>query len=280
MHFFRHAYGDQYIKPYFMKNDGKYALITGATSGIGYELAKLFAIEGYNLVITGRFKESLDITANELSEYHIDVEIHQKDFFERNSAFELYDEIKAKGIVIDALVNDAGQGEYGEFKDTDINRELDIIQLNVVTVVVLTKLFLKDMLARNSGKILNVASIAGKMPGPYHSVYHATKAFVHSFTEAIHSEIKESDVVITSLLPGVTDTDFFNKASMENAKFMQQGKKADPAEVAKLGYGALMKGKDKIVSGTRNKMQVAVSNITPDAKVADKMKKQQQPVRK
>jgi len=263
-----------------MKQNGKYALVTGATSGIGFELAKLFAQDGYNLVITGRYTDTLNITADKLSSYNVDIVKIQKDFFQRDSPFDLYNEIKEKGIEISVLVNDAGQGEYGEFKDTDINRELDIIQLNVITVVVLTKLFLQDMLERNDGKILNVTSIAGKLPGPYQSVYHGTKAFVHSFTEAIHSEIKESEVIITSLLPGVTDTDFFNKASMQSSKIVQEGEMADPADVARDGYEALNKGKDKVISGIKNKVEVAMSNVTPDSKVADKLKKQQAPVNK
>jgi len=263
-----------------MKQNGKYALVTGATSGIGFELAKLFAQDGYNLVITGRYTDTLNITADKLSSYNVDIVKIQKDFFQRDSPFDLYNEIKEKGIEISVLVNDAGQGEYGEFKDTDINRELDIIQLNVITVVVLTKLFLQDMLERNDGKILNVTSIAGKLPGPYQSVYHGTKAFVHSFTEAIHSEIKESEVIITSLLPGVTNTDFFNKASMQSSKIVQEGEMADPADVARDGYEALNKGKDKVISGIKNKVEVAMSNVTPDSKVADKLKKQQAPVNK
>src|SRR6478672_8801620 len=130
-----------------MKTDGKYALVTGATSGIGFELARLFAKDGYNLVITGRFMESLDITANELSEWKVDVITIRKDFLESNSAVELYEEVRNKGIEIEFLINDAGQVDLREAAETDINRELEIIQLNVVRIVVLTKLFLKDMLA-------------------------------------------------------------------------------------------------------------------------------------
>lgn len=261
-----------------MKTNGKYALVTGATSGIGYELAKLFAQDGYNLVIVARTQSDLENTAEEFKKYNVEVTTISKDLFESEAAFNLYDEVKAKGIEIDVLVNNAGQGEYGEFTDTDIDRELDIIQLNIGAVVILTKYFLRDMVARGEGKILNVTSIAGKVPGPYQSVYHGTKAFAHSFTEAIRSEVKDKGVTVTSLLPGVTDTDFFNKADMNNAKAIAEGSKADPADVAKDGYEALMSGKDMVVSGFKNKMQVAMSNITPDSIVADKTKKQQEPV--
>jgi short-subunit dehydrogenase len=178
----------------------------------------------------------------------------------------------------DVLVNDAGQGLYGKFVDTDIKRELSIIQLNISSLVILTKLFLKDMIQRGEGKILNLSSVASKIPGPYQSVYHGTKAFVQSFTEAIRSEVKDSGVTITALLPGATDTDFFNKAEMQDSKIVQDGKLADPATVAKDGYEALMNNDDMIVSGFKNKVQVAMSNILPDSMVADNVKKQQQPV--
>lgn len=260
--------------------NGKYALITGASSGIGYELAKLFAKDGYNLIIAARGQEGLDKAAAELKQQNIDVITISKDLFERNGAAELYQEVKSRGIEIDVLVNDAGQGQYGEFVDTDIDRELDIIQLNIASLVVLTKHFLRDMVARGSGKILNLSSIAGKTPGPYQSIYHGTKAFVQSFTEAIRSEVKDKGVVVTALLPGVTDTDFFNKADMLDAKIIKEGSKADPADVAKDGYEALMSDKDSVVSGLKNKLQVAMSAVMPDSMVADNMKKQQEPADK
>ncbi|MEO5999970.1 MAG: SDR family oxidoreductase [Chitinophagaceae bacterium] len=260
-----------------MEQNVKYALVTGATSGIGFELAKLLAQDKYNLIIAGREQMSLDQTANELSKYNIEVVTIVKDLFDHDSPFQLYQEVKEKGIEIDVLINDAGQGQYGEFVDTDIDREIDIIQLNIISLVVLTKHFLRDMVSRGSGKILNVASVASKIPGPYQSVYHGTKAFVHSFTEAIRSEVKDSGITVTSLLPGVTDTDFFNKADMEDSKVVKEGKKAEPADVAKNGYDALMNDKDMVVSGFMNKVQVAISNVTPDSMVADKIKKQQAP---
>lgn len=260
-----------------MEQNVKYALVTGATSGIGFELAKLLAQDKYNLIIAGREQMSLDQTANELSKYNIEVVTIVKDLFDHDSPFQLYQDVKEKGIEIDVLINDAGQGQYGEFVDTDIDREIDIIQLNIISLVVLTKHFLRDMVSRGSGKILNVASVASKIPGPYQSVYHGTKAFVHSFTEAIRSEVKDSGITVTSLLPGVTDTDFFNKADMEDSKVVKEGKKAEPADVAKNGYDALMNDKDMVVSGFMNKVQVAISNVTPDSMVADKIKKQQAP---
>ena len=264
-----------------MKQNGKYALITGGTSGIGYELPKLFAQDGYNLVIVARGENGdLEKTAAELkSQYSIQVETLAKDLFKRENAFAVYDEVKAKGIEIDVLVNDAGQGYYGLFTDTDINRELDIVQLNISSPIILTKQFLKDMVARGEGKILNLSSIASKLPGAWQSVYHGTKAFVQSFTEAIYAENKDSGVTITALLPGATDTDFFNKADMQDSKVVaDKSKLASAADAAKDGYNALMSGDDKVVSGFKNKLQVAAANVMTDSAAADNMYKQQAPV--
>jgi len=262
-----------------MADNQKYALVTGGTSGIGYELAKLFAQDKYNLVLVARNQQELDTAAAELrQQYSVDVRTIAKDLFQRQAPFDVYDEIKAQGIQIDALVNDAGQGQYGEFIETDINRELDIIQLNIGAYVTFTKLYLKEMVARGDGKILQVSSIGGELPGPLQSVYHGTKAFVTSFTEAVREEVKDTGVLITALLPGVTDTDFFNKADMTQSKLVAEGSKADPADVAKDGYEALLAGKDKVVSGFKNKVQVAVSNIIPDNLVAANMHQQGKPV--
>lgn len=263
-----------------MKNEGKYVLITGATSGIGLELAKLFARDQFNLVIVARSESQLFATANMLKQYGNEVVTLSKDLFRREAPFELYQEIKDKGIFIDILVNNAGQGVYGEFITTDLERELDIIQLNINAVVVLTKLFLKEMVAHGAGKILNVASVAGKVPGPYQAVYHGTKAFIHSFNEAVRSELQDSAITLTSLLPGATDTDFFHKANMEASKIVQEGALGDPAAVAKDGYEALMAGKDMVISGFKNQIQVALNNILPDSTAADNMRKAQAPVEK
>jgi hypothetical protein len=264
-----------------METKLSYVLITGATSGIGLELAKLFAKDNYSLVICARNDNELSDTAQQLRGLGaVKVITVAKDLFWPEAAAELYDEIKGRGILIDVLVNNAGQGQYGKFTETDLERERDIIQLNICTVVELTKLYLKEMVARGSGKILNVTSVAGKIPGPLQAVYHGTKAFAHSFTEAIREEVKDSGVTITSLLPGATDTDFFNKADMLAAKNVVEGKLADPADVAADGYKALMNGDDMVISGFKNKVQIAVSNITPDSLVAKQVHHQQAPVGK
>jgi short-subunit dehydrogenase len=262
-----------------MKTNENYVLVTGATSGIGYELAKLFAKDNYNLVLVSRTEEDLQKTADELMQhYQVDVQTIAKDLFDPKAPFELYDAVKAKGLNVCILVNDAGQGQYGQFIETDIKKELDIIQLNVASLVTLTKLFLKDMVAKGKGKILNLSSMASKSPGPWQAVYHGTKAFVQSFTEAVREEVKESGVTLTALLPGITDTDFFNKAQMQDSKAVQdKDKMADPADVAKDGYEALMNGEDMVVSGAGNKFQAAMSGVTTDKKLASKMAKQQEP---
>jgi len=264
-----------------MNSSKGFALVTGGTSGIGYELAKLLAKDRYDLVIVARDETDLNRVADEFEEqYGVRVIIIAKDLFDTENAFALYNEVKEKNIDIDILINDAGQGQYGEFKDTDIRRELDIISLNISSLVIITKLFLRDMISRGSGKIMNLSSIASKTPGPWHSVYHGTKAFVQSFTEAIRSELKDSGVTITALLPGATATDFFHKADMLDSKIVQEETLYDAADVAKDGYQALMDGDDMVVSGFKNKMQVAMSNVTPDSLLADQMKKKQEPSRK
>lgn len=261
-----------------MKEKTFYTLITGGTDGIGFQLARLFAGDGHNLIIVARKEDELQVAANELRSQGVDVITFAKDLVDPKSPFELYEEVTARGLQVNILVNNAGQGQYGEFSETDIYRELSIIQLNIASVVVLTKLFLKDMLERGEGRILNLSSVASKAPGPLQSVYHGTKAFVQSFTEAIRDEVKGKGITITALLPGATDTDFFHKADMLDAKNVKEGKLADPAKVARDGYDALMSGDDMVVSGMSNKVQVAMSNILPDKTVAAQVHKQQAPV--
>lgn len=264
-----------------MKEQQKTVLLTGATSGIGLELAKLFAHDGYSMFIVARSEPALNDTASLLKTLGAPwVTPIALDLFEPSSAKELYDQVTATGIQIDVLVNDAGQGAYGQFVENNLEDELKIIQLNVSSLVAITKFFVRDMVARKSGKILNVASIAGKAPGPWQAVYHGTKAFVHSFNEAVNHELKDTGVTLTSLLPGATATDFFNKAGMESAKIVVEGKLADAADVAKDGYEALMAGKDMVVSGFMNKLNVAMGNVTPDSAQAAMLAKQQEPSEK
>lgn len=261
-----------------MQVKNKWALITGATEGIGYELARLFAKDQYNLILIARHQNKLEERSSQLKkEFGIQVELLAKDLFKRASPAEIYQAVKAKNLQVDVLVNNAGQGEYGEFVATDLERELDIIQLNIGAYVSLTKHFLQEMVVRNAGKILMVSSIAGEVPGPLQAVYHGTKAFITSFTEAIQEENKKTGVTITYLMPGATDTDFFQKAGMEESKMVQEGSLADPAKVAKDGYEALMTGKEKVISGFKNKAMVAATKLVSDDVAAKSMHKQMEP---
>jgi uncharacterized protein len=255
-------------------SNGKYALITGGSEGIGYELAKLFARDGYNLVIVARDRNRLEQVADKLSnEYKTTVIPISKDLFQKEAASDIYSELQMKEIKIDVLVNDAAQGQHGFFADTDLQRDIDLIQLNIISLVSLTKLFLKDMLQRNEGKILQLASIASVYPSPLLAIYAATKSFVLSFSEALANELKETNITVTALMPGATETDFFNKADAENTKEFQESSLSNPADVAKDGYEALMKGEVKVVSGMKNKVQAAMSNVLPDTALAAQMRK-------
>lgn len=261
-----------------MERKNQYALITGATSGIGYELAKIFAENGYDIIIVGRNSSELEARADEFKSFGINVITKAKNLFIQEDVYSLYSELKLSGISPEILVNNAGQGVYGKFQETDINREIDIVNLNIVSVIILTKLFLKDRLPQGSGKILNLSSIAGKAPGPWHSVYHGTKAFVLSWSEAIREELKDSGITVTALLPGPTDTDFFNKADMNESKILEDPDNlASPEEVALDGYNALMNGDDKVISGLKNKLSVAMINISTDSMAAHRMGEMQKP---
>lgn len=256
----------------------KFTLITGGSTGIGFEIARLFARDGHDLILVARTRADLEEATKQLSQYNVEIIIIVKDLFEPRAAFDLYEEIRDNGFAVDTLVNDAGQGLYGLFKDTDIERELAIVQLNICSLLVLTKLFLKDMLEQGYGRIMNLSSIASKTPGPWQSVYHGTKAFVQSFTEALRSEVQDEGITVTALLPGATDTDFFNKAGMQDSKEVQdKDKLSDPADVARDGYEALMKNNDKVVSGLKNKMRVGMSNLMSDEMAANMTNKKQEP---
>ncbi len=255
------------------------ALITGASSGIGRELANCFAQDHYNLVIVAEDAAGLRQAAAEIQQQH-GVQVHTivKDLMQRDAPFEVYNEIRLRGTTVDVLVNDAGQGQYGLFDTTDINRELDIIQLNIGAYVTFTKLYLQEMVARNEGKILMVGSIAGELPGPLQAVYHGTKAFVNSFCESLQEENKDRNITITNLLPGLTKTDFFEKADMTRAKNVADGGGADPADVAREGYQALLKGESRHIAGLMNNVQVGMSKVMPDGLVASQVHQQSAPI--
>jgi short-subunit dehydrogenase len=252
----------------------KTALITGASSGIGYEIAKLFAKEGHHLVIVSRDEEALTLAAEEFKRLGANnVTIIARDLSVSGAPARVYEQIQLMNLSVDYLVNDAGVGQHGLFVETSIERDIEIIQLNIVALVHLTKLFLKDMIARGSGRILQLASVASYAPTPLLAVYSATKAFVLSLTDSLINELKDTNVTVTALIPGPTDTDFFNKAKAENTK-AAQGKMADPADVAKAGYDALMEGAHHVVTGGGAKMRVAINSILPNEAVSAMARKE------
>ena len=265
-------------------NKNSFTLITGGTSGIGRELANVFAKNGHNLILVARTEGDLEQAAGELrAEFGVQVETLSKDLFGEKAATELYQEVQQRGWEVDVLVNDAGQGTYGFFTDTPLEDQVKIIHLNIVSLVRLTYHFLKDMQARGTGKILQLASVVSEIPAPYQAIYSGTKAFVLQFTEALISELKEQSpgITVTALQPNATDTDFFNKAGAQDSKIVQDKSKLDdPAKVAQDGYKALMAGDDKVVSGMMGKIQTAMANILPDTLMADQLKKQSEPVDK
>ena len=256
----------------------KIALVTGASSGIGLELARCFAQDGHNLVLVARSADELERIAADLRSKHgITVTPIPTDLFEPAAARELYQEVTGRGITVDYLVNDAGQGVYGTFAETDLDRELSIIQLNVMSLVVLTKLFLRDMLARNEGRILQLGSMVSKNPAPWSAVYAGTKAFVYNFSESVIQEIEGSNVTLTVLRPGATDTDFFRKEDGEDATMVQDDKLGPADAVARDGYEAMMAGRDAVVSGWQNKLMDKAGKLLPEQTVARQMKSMHQP---
>lgn len=247
------------------------ALVTGASSGIGRELARLFAADGYDLVVTATQRPGLEETAAELRTAGADVVIVEADLTQYDGVEQLYAAVKATGRPLAAAALNAGVGLGGYFVGgTDLARELEMIQLNVVSQVHLTKRLLPDMVANKSGRLLYTASISGTMPTPYETVYGATKAFLISFAEAVKSEIKDSGVSITLLMPGQVDTNFWPRAGMLDNK-LGVGDKADPAKVAREGYDAMKDGKDRIVAGMMSSKFIGnvVNNVAPDTVKAD-----------
>ena len=257
-------------------NKTKYALITGATSGIGYELAVQAAADGFNLILVARDEGELAKVSRQLSKYSVEVKTISQDLSEENAAEKIYDDVRNLGISVDVLINDAGQGQHGKFTETDLSRQMEIIRLNVNSLVGLTYYFLKDMLARNEGRILQLGSEVSKAPTPLLAVYAATKAFVLSFTEALINEISDTNVTMTLLMPGATDTDFFDKAGMENTKVYREEKLDSPEEVAKIAYKAMLEGERRVI-GPAGRTNVAMAAVTPDHMIANKNRKVMEP---
>jgi len=255
----------------------KTALITGASSGIGKALAAEFAAGGYNLILAARGVAKMETLAAGLTARHgVTVTVIAADLETGDGAAKLAEDIKQRGLVISALVNNAGYAEFGAFKDTDLAKESAMMQLNMTSLVVLTKLFLPDIIAAK-GKILNVASTAAFQPGPYMAVYYATKAFVLYFSEAIAAELEGSGVTVTALCPGPTASGFQDRANMQDSGLVK-GKKLPTAEaVARTGYRATQKGERVVIPGAMNWVMAQSVRFTPRRMVTSIVKSMSKP---
>jgi uncharacterized protein len=243
------------------------ALVTGASSGIGYELARKFAERGFDLVMVSSDQAKLNEAAHSVSaiDESAQVEVVQADLSKREDVEKVYESVRALQRPVDVFAANAGVGVFGEFaEETELDEEIALINLNVTSQVHLIKRVSHDMIARGEGDILITSSVAGVLPGPRMAVYAASKAFLRSFGQAIRNEMKDKGVNVTVLMPGPTETDFFERAEMTDT-VVGQGAKQDAAEVAKQAIEALEHGEDHVVTGAKNKVQVGVAKTMSDA---------------
>lgn len=242
------------------------ALITGASSGIGYELANVHARNGDNLVIIARnIKKINELKVHLEQTFNIAVLTIQKDLTNTNAAQEIFDEVKRNNIEIDYLINNAGIGDHGFFHEAEYNKIENMISLNVNALTMLTKLFLPDMIKRGNGRIMNVASTAAFQPGPLMAVYYASKAFVLNFSLAISNEVKGKGITVTTLCPGPTESGFWDAAYLDPGSFLKIRKLPSSREVAEYGYKAMMKGKRVAIHGKMNKLVANAVRIAPSS---------------
>ncbi len=242
----------------------KTALITGASSGIGYEIAKILAKDSDILVLVSRKRERLLEVKRELENYApVSVKVIVKDLSQPGAVEDIYRELESEKISVDILINNAGVGHLGSFTETDWRHDADIIATNITALTHMTKLFVKDMIARKKGRIMNVASTAAFQPGPLMAVYYASKAYVLSFSEAIANELRGTGVTITALCPGPTATNFAKVADMERSKLFMLKPPASAMDVAHYGYDAMMKGKTVAVHGAVNKIIAFSVRLSP-----------------
>jgi len=239
-------------------------LITGASAGIGHELSKVFAENGFNIVLVSRNKKKLEHIAGELeSLYGIKAKVIAKDLCKPLAPQELYDEISADGIGIDVLVNNAGIGINGRFTDFNKEKIVDVIQLNITSLTILCRLFGTDMVKKRSGRILNVSSTAAFQAGPLMSSYYASKAYVQMLSEALNYEFGKDAVTVTALCPGPTQTEFFDRNDMAGANVANGPWMMKASDVAKAGFAGLMKGKMIVIPGFINKLLAFFVRFTP-----------------
>jgi uncharacterized protein len=249
------------------------AVVTGASSGIGYELAKCCVREGFDLVVAADEPE-INKAAEDFKALGANVDALQADLATLEGVDKLLQKIGARPI--EALLANAGRGLGKGFLDQDFKDVMRVVNTNITGTIYLLQKIGRDMRARKAGKILIVGSIAGFMPGTYQAVYNATKAFLDSFSFALRAEIADSGVTVTCLMPGATETEFFERADMLDTK-VGQGKKDDPADVANTGFKAMMKGDGDVVSGWHNKLQSAIALVTPSSVLAEQHRKKAEP---
>jgi uncharacterized protein len=239
--------------------------ITGASSGIGLELAKIFARDGYRLFLTARQRERLADAADSLRTLaRAGVEVIPDDLSDPAAPIRLADQLRDRGIVPDVLVNNAGFGTHGLFADSDADSQTQMLQVNIVALTHITRLLLPGMIARGSGRIMNVSSTASFQPGPYMAVYYASKAYVTSFSQALGYELQKHHITVTALCPGPTVTDFQRRAGVENSPLFKSNTMTAQA-VAEIGYRAMLRGKPIAIAGTKNKLLALGSKFAPRA---------------
>ena len=242
----------------------KNVLITGASGGIGLELARIHARHGDNLILIARSQDKLmELKTEILKKHNMSVHIFAKDLAAENATSEIFNELESESVKIDYLINNAGFGHYGEFVNNHWEKEKQMIELNITALTHLTKLFLPGMIERGYGRIMNVASVAGFFPGPLMAVYYATKAFVLSFSEALNSELDKTGVSVTALCPGPTLSGFQEAASVKGVKLFEHKGLPTSAQVAEYGYKAMIKGKTVAIHGIQNLLMVTSVRFVP-----------------
>lgn len=242
----------------------KICMITGASGGIGYEFARLFAQDSYNLILVARNGDKLFKLASELEEkYNIYVKVIPIDLSKPTSPDEIFAETEREDLNINTLVNNAGFGTNGFFLETDIKRQLEMIQVNIASLTHLTYLYAKQMAAEGGGKIINVASTAAFQPGPLMAVYYASKAYVLSFSEALSNEFKKNNIIVTALCPGPTDTQFFEQAEMAGVELTRSSNVMSAEDAAKEGYLAMKDKKSVVIPGLQNKVAAFGTRFLP-----------------
>lgn len=240
------------------------ALITGASGGIGYELALEHVRRGGDVILVARSEAKLrEYQTSWESTYGVKVHVIGMDLARRGSAHALHDAVAAKGLTVDILINNAGFGQYGLFEESDLDRALQMLELNIVALTALTRLFVADMVRRRSGRIMNVASTASFQPVPLMSVYAATKAYVLSFSEALNNEVADRGVTVTTLCPGPTTSGFQDAAVMHEARMVNPRLMATSADVARYGYDEMLRGRTVAVHGLLNRLTAFLVRFTP-----------------